>query len=223
MPTPLRGGGQLVQHLYLRAAQHAENRGYQKTSNTACGTRGFRGELKCELLKGRAGQQPVYHGSWNALVIWLCDQAGDWAARCKWPTSRPCTGLLLHPHIVDIEGRNSIDRRFYEKQYTMIDPSTSNRSSRKSSCCDRGSSSRALGGAVCGQAGTAQNRRTTTHSTFLSLAVQHRDLRLRRKRRIQHHDRLSLQSRDYLTDTITHQWLVDRVKNMQIYYPSYAK
>ena len=33
----------------------------------------------------------------------------------------------------------------------------------------------------------------------------------------------SLVEEYYLTDTITRPWLVDRVKNMQIYYPSYAK
>ena len=82
----------------------------------------------------------------------------------------------------------------------------------------------------CGKTGTAQNPHGRDHSTFLSFApkdnpkiaisvyVENAGFGASAALPI-----ASLLEEFYLTDTITRPELVERVKQMQIYYPSYAK
>ena len=81
-----------------------------------------------------------------------------------------------------------------------------------------------------GKTGTAQNPQGRDHSTFLSFAPKDNP-RIAISVYVENGGFgatialpiASLVEEYYLTDTITRPWLVDRVKNMQIYYPSYAK
>ena len=144
-------------------------------------------------------------------------------------------GYYYIPHIVKrIEGRDSIDRRFYEKQYTMIDPKhfepIVEGMWRGVNVGGTSTVARLDGWDVCGKTGTAQNPQGRDHSTFLSFAPKDNP-RIAISVYVENGGFgatialpiASLVEEYYLTDTITRPWLVDRVKNMQIYYPSYAK
>lgn len=145
-------------------------------------------------------------------------------------------GYYYIPHIVKrIEGQDSLDRRFYERHYTMVDPKYFepivdgmwrgvNRPG--------GTSWRAQleGLDVCGKTGTAQNPHGRDHSTFLSFAPKDNP-----KIAISVYVEnggfgatialpiASLLEEYYLTDTIRRPELVEYVKNMQIHYPAYDR
>ena len=64
---------------------------------------------------------------------------------------------------------------------------------------------------VCGKTGTAENPRGRDHSTFLSFAPKDNP------------KIASLLEEYYLTDTIRRPALLEHIKNMNIYYPSYDR
>ena len=83
---------------------------------------------------------------------------------------------------------------------------------------------------MCGKTGTAQNPHGQDHSTFLSFAPKDNP-RIAISVYVENGGFgastalpiASLIEEYYLTDTIRRPWLLDMVKNKQIYYPAYAK
>ena len=147
-------------------------------------------------------------------------------------------GYHYIPHIVkQIEGQDSIDRRFYEKHYTGVD---SRHFEPIVEGMWRGVNTDGVGGTsrlaelkgydVCGKTGTAQNPHGQDHSTFLSFAPKDNP-RIAISVYVENGGFgasaalpiASLLEEYYLTDTIRRPWLLDMVKNKQIYYPAYAK
>ena len=143
-------------------------------------------------------------------------------------------GYYYIPHIVKaIEGQDSLDRRFYEKQYTMVDAKhfepIVEGMWRGVNVPGAGTSSRAYlpGWDVCGKTGTAQNPIGRDHSTFLSFAPKDNP-RIAISVYVEHGGFgattalpiASLLEELYLTDTITRPELVQQVKNLPYALPS---
>lgn len=141
-------------------------------------------------------------------------------------------GYYYTPHIIKhIEGRDSIDSRFYERHYTMVDsihfvPIVEGMW-RGVNVAGTSGRARLEGWDVCGKTGTAQNPNGEDHSTFLSFApkdnpkiaisvyVEHGGFGASIALPI-----ASLIEEFYLTDTITRPEMVESVKN---YKPNYAR
>ncbi|MDE6861282.1 MAG: penicillin-binding protein 2 [Alistipes sp.] len=144
-------------------------------------------------------------------------------------------GYYYIPHIIkQIEGRDSIDARFYERQYTKVD-------SRYFEPIVEGmwrgvnvwgtSRNAALPGLdVCGKTGTAQNPHGKDHSTFLSFAPKDNP-RIAISVYVENGGFgatialpiASLIEELYLTDTICRPEMVRYVKEHVVYYPYYDK
>lgn len=145
-------------------------------------------------------------------------------------------GYYYIPHIVrSVEGRDSMDRRFYEKHYTKVDPKYFEPivEGMWQSVHKEGGTSRTAylpGLDVCGKTGTAQNPRGKDHSTFLSFAPKDNP-RIAISVYVENGGFgasaalpiASLLEEYYLTDTVTRPWLVEMVKQKTIYYPAYGK
>lgn len=181
-----------------------------------------------------------YRGSWNSLtVLSLSIGQGELGCTPLQMANLAATvanrGHYYIPHIVKrIEGRDSIDRRFYEKHYTMVDPKffepIVEGMWQGVNVAGTSGGARLPGLEVCGKTGTAQNPHGRDHSTFLTFApkdnpkiavsvyVENGGFGATIALPI-----ASLLEEYYLTDTITRPWLVERVKQMQINYPNYAK
>jgi penicillin-binding protein 2 len=142
-------------------------------------------------------------------------------------------GFYYIPHIVKaIEGQDSLDRRFYEKQYTKVDAKhfepIIEGMWKGANVPGAGTSYRAYlpGWDVCGKTGTAQNPIGRDHSTFLSFApkdnpkiaisvyVEHGGFGATAALPI-----ASLLEELYLTDTITRPQLVEQIKNLPYALP----
>ena len=137
-------------------------------------------------------------------------------------------GYYYIPHIVKkIEGRDSLDARFYERHYTKVDPKhfepIVEGMWRGVNVGGTSTRARLEGLDVCGKTGTADHPRGRDHSTFLSFAPKDNP-----KIAISVYVEngrfgatiaapiASLLTELYLTDTITRPALVDYVKNMNI-------
>lgn len=181
-----------------------------------------------------------YRGSWNSLTV-ISLSIGQGELGCTPLQMANLAAIIANrgyyyiPHIVKrIEGRDSIDRRFYERRYPKVDPRYFEPvvEGMWRGVHVAGTSRMAFlpGLDVCGKTGTAQNPHGRDHSTFLSFApkdnpkiaisvyVENAGFGASAALPI-----ASLLEEFYLTDTITRPELVERVKQMQIYYPSYAK
>lgn len=144
-------------------------------------------------------------------------------------------GYYYIPHIVkEIEGRDSIDRRFYERQYTKVDsvhfvPIVEGMW-RSVNVWGTSRGAYLEGYDVCGKTGTAQNPNGKDHSTFLSFAPKDNP-RIAISVYVEHGGFgsavalpiASLIEELYLTDTICRPELVERVKNTTINYHHYDK
>ena len=181
-----------------------------------------------------------YRGSWNSLTV-ISLSIGQGELGCTPLQMANLAAIIANrgyyyiPHIVKrIEGRDSIDRRFYERRYTKVDPRYFEPvvEGMWRGVHVAGTSRMAFlpGLDVCGKTGTAQNPHGRDHSAFISFApkdnpkiaisvyVENAGFGASAALPI-----ASLLEEFYLTDTITRPELVERVKQMQIYYPSYAK
>ena len=144
-------------------------------------------------------------------------------------------GYYYIPHIVKkIEGQDSLDRRFYERHYTMVEPKYFEpivEGMWRGVHVDGTSRMARLDGwNVCGKTGTAQNPHGRDHSTFLSFApkdnpkiaisvyVENGGFGATTALPI-----ASLLEEYYLTDTVKRPQLVEYIKNMKIYYPAYDR
>ncbi len=148
---PARGGGQLVQRLLLlRAAQHPRKPPLRRRRTRLRHVENLRQQPRLRpqagirLSRRRGGLRPVERILRPGLSRFVertdghlaLDRAGRTglhaAAMANFAAILANRGYYYIPHIVKrIEGRDSIDRRFYEKQYTISTPNTSNRSSRE--------------------------------------------------------------------------------------------
>lgn len=230
-----------------------ENRRYEDVEHgfdswkTYVSSLGYGRKLESDFLDEGSGYVPsseyydrVYHGSWNALTV-ISLSIGQGELGCTPLQMANFAAILANrgyyyiPHIVKrIEGCDSIDRRFYERQYTMIDPKhfepIVEGMWRGVNVGGTSTLARLDGWDVCGKTGTAQNPQGRDHSTFLSFAPKENP-RIAISVYVENGGFgatialpiASLVEEYYLTDTITRPWLVERVKNTQIYYPSYAK
>jgi len=181
-----------------------------------------------------------YRGSWNSLTV-ISLSIGQGELGCTPLQMANLAAIIANrgyyyiPHIVrEIEGRDSIDRRFYERRYTKVDPKyfepIADGMWRGVHVAGTSRAAFLPGQDVCGKTGTAQNPHGRDHSTFLSFAPKNNP-----KIAISVYVEnggfgasaalpiASLLEEFYLTDTITRPDLVERVKQMQIYYPAYAK
>ena len=146
-------------------------------------------------------------------------------------------GYYYIPHIVKaIEGQDSIDRRFYEKQYTKVDSEhftpIAEGMWRGVNVQGAGTSWRAYvpGLDIWGKTGTAQDPHGKDHSTFLSFAPKDNP-----KIAISVYVEFggfgatialpiaSLLEEYYLTDTITRPHLIETIKNFPYNPRHYAE
>jgi len=208
---------------------------------------GFGRKLGSDFLDEGSGYVPSsafydrrYRGSWNSLtVISLSIGQGELGCTPLQMANLAATlanrGYYYIPHIVRrIEGRDSIDRRFYERQYTAVDSRYFEPvvEGMWQGVNVAGTSTRARldGLDVCGKTGTAQNPHGRDHSTFLSFAPKD-DPKIAISVYVENGGFgatsalpiASLLEEFYLTDTIRRPELVQYVKNLEIYYPVYAK
>lgn len=209
---------------------------------------GFGRKLGSDFLDELPGLVPTrefydgrYHGQWNSLtVISLSIGQGELGTTPLQMTNLAAIvanrGYYKIPHVVrSISGQDSIDRRFYERHTTMVDPVhfTSIVDGMYRAVHEPGGTARVAyipGLDVCGKTGTAQNPNGADHSTFICFAP-------RDKPKIAvsvyvEHGRFgasaaapiaSLIVEKYLTDTIKRADLVERMKGMTINYPMYNK
>ena len=206
---------------------------------------GFGRKLDSDFLDEQEGYVPtserydrVYRGSWNGHTV-LSLSIGQGELGCTPLQMANLAAIVANrgyyyiPHIVKaIEGQDSIDRRFYERQYTKVEAKhfepIVEGMWRGVNIPGAGTSSRAYlpGWDVCGKTGTAQNPNGRDHSTFLSFApkdnpkiaisvyVEHGGFGASAALPI-----ASLLEELYLTDTITRPEMIQQVKNLPYYLP----
>ncbi len=205
---------------------------------------GFGRKLGSDFLSEGAGYVPdaeyydkLYRGSWNPFTV-ISLSIGQGELGCTPLQMANFAAILANrgyyyiPRIIrSVEGRDALEDRFYERQYTSVEPQYFepivqgmwdgiNKTGR--------SWAYLKGFDVCGKTGTAQNPHGEDHSTFLSFAPRENP-----KIAISVYVEnggwgasvalpiASLIEELYLTDTIQRQWMVDYVKNKQIDYPIY--
>ena len=208
---------------------------------------GFGRKLDSDFLGEGAGYVPTrefydkrYRKSWNALTL-LSLSIGQGELGCTPLQMANLAAIVANrgyyyiPHIVrEIEGQDSLDTRFYQKQYTKVDTKHFEhivegmwRGVNKDGTCQ---GAYLKGQNVCGKTGTAQNSKGEDHSTFISFAprnnpkiaiavyVEHGGFGAEMAVPI-----ASLIEEKYLTETICRPHLVEYVKSRKIAYPMYRK
>lgn len=209
---------------------------------------GFGRKLDSDFPEERNGMVPTrelydknYRGSWNAFtVISLSIGQGELGVSPLQMANLSATianrGYYYIPHVVKkIHDRDSIDARFYEPHYTMVDPKHFEpmvegmwRAVHRPEGTARIAEVPGLD--ICGKTGTAQNPHGADHSTFLCFAP--RDNPKIAISVYVEHGRwggtsaapiASLIVEKYLTGKISRPELVEYVKNMQIAYPYYDR
>ncbi|MEG0807763.1 MAG: penicillin-binding transpeptidase domain-containing protein [Alistipes sp.] len=181
-----------------------------------------------------------YRGSWNSLtVISLAIGQGELGCTPLQLANLAAIvanrGYYYIPHVVKrIEGRDSLDRRFYQRHYTKVEAKhfepIVDGMWRGVNVGGTSMGARLPGQDVCGKTGTAQNPHGRDNSTFLSFAprdnpkiaisvyVENAGFGASAALPI-----ASLLEEYYLTDTIRRPALVESLKNMTIYYPIYDR
>lgn len=145
-------------------------------------------------------------------------------------------GYYYIPHVVrEIEGEESINERFFEKHYTMVD--SKNFEPVVDGMYDAvhkdGGTARIAyipGWDVCGKTGTVQNPHGEDHSTFICFAPKDNPkiaisvyVENSRWGATAAAPIASLLLEKYLTGEISRPDLVERMKNLKIAYPNYDK
>ena len=208
---------------------------------------GFGRKLESDFLGEGPGYVPNrefydkrYRKSWNALTL-LSLSIGQGELGCTPLQMANLAAIVANrgyyyiPHIVrEVEGQDSLDTRFYQRQYTKVDPKHFEhivdgmwRGVNKDGTC-QGAYLR--GYDVCGKTGTAQNSKGEDHSTFISFAPR-KDPKIAIAVYVEHGGFgaatavpiASLIEEKYLTDTICRPELVKYVKNKKIDYSMYKK
>ncbi len=206
---------------------------------------GFGHRLGSDFLDEGTGYVPErtyydqrYHGSWNALTLLsLSIGQGELGCTPLQLANLACIvanrGYYYIPHIIKkIEGRDSIDRRFYERHYCKVDAKHFEPivEGMWNGVNVAGTSRLAElpGLDVCGKTGTAENPNERDHSTFLSFAPKDNP-RIAISVYVEHGGFgaatalpiASLLEEFYLTDTIRRPELLQYVKNLQL--PNYVQ
>ena len=182
----------------------------------------------------------VYHNSWKAQTI-ISLSIGQGELGCTPLQMANLAAIIANrgyyyiPHIVrSVEGVDSLEQRFYEKQYTKVDAEHFEPivEGLWQGVNVAGTSTRAAvaGLDICGKTGTAQNPHGRDHSTFLSFAPKN-DPKIAISVYVENGGFgatialpiASLLIEKYLTDTITRPHMIDQVKQMKIYYPNAKK
>ena len=206
---------------------------------------GFGRKLGSDFLNEGSGYVPTsefydraYRNSWNPLTV-ISLSIGQGELGCtplqmaNFAAIIANRGYYYIPHIVkEIEGQESLDSRFYEKQYVKVD--TKHFETIIDGMWDgvnlTPNNATIPGYDVCGKTGTAQNPQGRDHSTFLSFSprenpriavsvyVENGGFGATIARPI-----ASLIQELYLTDTISRPEILKSVKSMKINYPHYAK
>ncbi len=198
----------------------------------------FNGELS-GIVRPSSYYDRVYRRSWNSLtVIALSIGQGELGVTPLQMANLAAIvanrGYYKIPHVVkSIDGRDSIDSRFYEKHHTMVD--SKHYESIVQGMYDavhlEGGTARIAnveGLDICGKTGTAQNPQGADHSTFMCFAPKNNP-KISVSVYIEHGrfgataaaPIASLLVEKYLTDTISRPHLVQYLKNMKINYPMY--
>ncbi|MFR9503344.1 MAG: penicillin-binding protein 2 [Rikenellaceae bacterium] len=210
---------------------------------------GFGRKLGSDFLNEGGGYVPDvafydkrYRGSWNSLTV-ISLSIGQGELGCTPLQMANMAAILANrghyyiPHIVkEIEGVDSLNSRFYEPQYTMVDPAhfepiVDGMWSSVNLGSDGWYNNAYVAGLdICGKTGTAENPHGRDHSTFLSFAprdnpkiaisvyIENGGFGATIARPI-----ASLIEEYYLTDTISRPAILKQVKDMKINYPSYDK
>ena len=182
----------------------------------------------------------VYKNSWKAQTI-ISLSIGQGELGCTPLQMANLAAIIANrghyyiPHIVrSVEGVDSLEQRFYEKQYTKVDAQHFEPivEGMWQGVNVAGTSTRAAvaGLDICGKTGTAQNPHGKDHSTFLSFAPKD-DPKIAISVYVENGGFgatialpiASLLIEKYLTDTITRPHMIDQVKQMKIYYPNAKK
>lgn len=208
---------------------------------------GFGRKLDSDFLGERSGYVPTrefydkrYRKSWNALTL-LSLSIGQGELGCTPLQMANLAAIVANrgyyyiPHIVrEIEGQDSLDMRFYERQYTKVDSKYFDvivegmwRGVNVDGTCQ---GAYLKGFDVCGKTGTAQNPKGADHSTFISFAPR-KNPKIAIAVYVEHGGWgasmavpiASLIEEKYLTDTICRPQLLEYVKNTKISYPMYDK
>jgi penicillin-binding protein 2 len=206
---------------------------------------GFGRKLESDFLGEGPGYVPTreffdkrYRRSWNALTI-LSLSIGQGELGCTPLQMANLAAIVANrgyyyiPHIVRrIEGQDSLDARFYKRNYTKVDTRHFEhivngmwRGVNKDGTCQ---GAELKGYDVCGKTGTAQNPKGKDHSTFISFAPR-RNPKIAIAVYVEHGGFgsemavpiASLIQEKYLTDTIQRTELLNFVKNQRIAYPMY--
>lgn len=207
---------------------------------------GFGRKLGSDFLDELPGRVPdvelydeKYRKRWNSLtVISLAIGQGELGTTPLQMANLAATvanrGHYYIPHVVkSIEGRDSIDRRFYERHTTQVEPRYFDpivegmyRAVHEGGGTAQGA--RVNGLDICGKTGTAQNPHGADHSVFICFAprnnpkiaiavyVEHGRFGATSAAPI-----ASLLVEKYLTDTVKREDLMVRMKEMTINYPVY--
>jgi penicillin-binding protein 2 len=208
---------------------------------------GFGRKLDSDFLGEGAGYVPTrefyderYNKSWNALTL-LSLSIGQGELGCTPLQMANLAAIVANrgyyyiPHIVrEIEGQDSLDSRFYKKQYTKV--STKHfehivsgmwRGVNIDGTCK---GAKLEGYDVCGKTGTAQNPKGADHSTFISFAPRNNP-KIAIAVYVEHAGFgsdmavpiASLIEEKYLTGKIARRDLLSYVKSTKIDYPMYKK
>ena len=201
----------------------------------------FTGELN-GYVPDASFYDKVYNRHWNSLTV-ISLSIGQGELGCTPLQMANLAAIVAKrghyyiPHVIKaIEGRDSIDSRFYERHNTLVDSKHFDVivDGMYRAVHEPGGTAVALGRLegleLCGKTGTAQNPHGKDHSTFLGFAPKD-DPKIAISVYVENGGFggttavpiASLIVEKYLTDTITRPHLVDYVKNMKLYYPAYDK
>ncbi len=209
---------------------------------------GFGRSLDSDLAGELSGTVPtretydrIYRGCWNSLtVVSLSIGQGELGVTPLQMANLAATvanrGYYYTPHIVRaIEGRDSLDARFYERHTTMVEPRHFGvivEGMYDAVHRDGGTARVAYvpGLDICGKTGTAQNPHGKDHSTFLCFAPKDNP-RIAVSVYVEHGGFgatvaapiASLIVEKYLTGEISRPELAERIRNMQISYSYYDR
>jgi len=199
----------------------------------------FPGELRGNV-PSPAYYDRKYRGQWNSLtIISLAIGQGEMGCTPMQMANLAATvanrGYYYIPHVVKaIEGRDSIDRRFYERHTTLVDrawfdPIVEGMHRAVSAPGGTAGIARIDGIDVCGKTGTAQNPHGPDHSTFLCFAPRNNP-RIAISVYVENGGFgatiaapiASLLVEKYLTGDVKRKDLVQYVESKTINYPAYA-
>lgn len=207
---------------------------------------GFGRKLDSDFLNESAGYVPdsdyynrLYRGSWSAHTI-ISLSIGQGELGCTPLQMANLSAIIANrgyyyiPHIIkEVEGEESIDPRFKERQYTMVDAKHYEpiiKGMWQSANDNKASRAYIPDWDVCGKTGTAENPHGADHSTYLTFAprdnpkialsvyVENGGFGAVSAMPI-----ASLLEEYYLTGEIKRDWLVEYVKTKVINYPNYDK